>query len=71
MVGWPESDNKAVSVQLNLTETGTGSELGKITAVLDFKILYRSLFYFKFLKYDTPYCIAYISAPSYHTKMIL
>ena len=28
--GWPESDNRAISVQLNLTGTGTGTELGKI-----------------------------------------
>ena len=27
--GCPKSDNKAISVQLNLTGTGTGTELGK------------------------------------------
>ena len=29
--GWPESDNKTISVQPNLTGTGTGTELGKST----------------------------------------
>ena len=28
--GWPESDNKTISVQLDLTWTGTGTELGNI-----------------------------------------
>ena len=28
--GWPGSDNMTISVQLNLTGTGTGTELGKI-----------------------------------------
>ena len=28
--GWLDSDDKAISVQLNLTGTGTGTELGKI-----------------------------------------
>ena len=28
--GWPESDNKTISVQPNLTGTGTGTELGNI-----------------------------------------
>ena len=28
--GWSESDNKTISVQLNLTGTGTGTELGKM-----------------------------------------
>ena len=28
MGGWLDSDNKAISVQLNLTGTGTGTELG-------------------------------------------
>ena len=27
--GWSETDNKAISVQLNLTGTATGTELGK------------------------------------------
>jgi len=27
--GWPESDNRAISVQLNLSGTETGTELGK------------------------------------------
>ena len=30
MGGWPRSDNKTISVQLDLTWTGTGTELGKI-----------------------------------------
>ena len=29
-VGWLETDNMAISVQLNLTGTATGTELGKI-----------------------------------------
>ena len=29
MGGWLETDNRAISVQLNLTETATGTELGK------------------------------------------
>ena len=29
--GWLETDNRAISVQLNLTGTATGTELGKIT----------------------------------------
>ena len=29
MGGWLDSDNKAISVQLNLTGTATGTELGK------------------------------------------
>ena len=28
--GWPESDNKAISDQLNLTGAGTGTGLGNI-----------------------------------------
>ena len=28
MGGWLDSDNKAISVQLNLTGTATGTELG-------------------------------------------
>ena len=28
--GWPEIDNKTISVQLNLTGTATGTELGNI-----------------------------------------
>ena len=28
-VGWSETDNRAISVQLNLTGTATGTELGK------------------------------------------
>ena len=27
--GWSETDNRAISVQLNLTGTATGTELGK------------------------------------------
>ena len=30
LVGWLETDNRAISVQLNLTGTATGTELGKI-----------------------------------------
>ena len=30
MGGWPESDNKTISVQLDLTWTGTGTELGNM-----------------------------------------
>ena len=29
-VGWLETDNRAISVQLNLTGTATGTELGKM-----------------------------------------
>ena len=29
--GWSETDNRAISVQLNLTGTATGTELGKIS----------------------------------------
>ena len=29
--GWLETDNRAISVQLNLTGTATGTELGKNT----------------------------------------
>ena len=28
--GWLETDNRAISVELNLTGTATGTELGKI-----------------------------------------
>ena len=28
VAGWPGSDNKTISVQLNLTGAGTGTELG-------------------------------------------
>ena len=28
--GWLETDNRAISVQLNLTGTATGTELGKM-----------------------------------------
>ena len=28
VAGWPGSDNMTISVQLNLTGTGTGTELG-------------------------------------------
>ena len=31
VAGWPGSDNKTISVQLDLTWTGTGTELGKKT----------------------------------------
>ena len=34
MGGWPESDNKTISVQLDLTWTGTGTELGNIILLL-------------------------------------
>ena len=27
MGGWPDCDNRAISVQLNLTDTGTGTDL--------------------------------------------
>ena len=30
MGGWSETDNRAISVQLNLTGTATGTELGNI-----------------------------------------
>ena len=30
MGGWLDTDNKTISVQLNLTGTATGTELGKI-----------------------------------------
>ena len=30
MCGWIDNDNKAISVQLNLTGTATGTELGKM-----------------------------------------
>ena len=30
MGGWLETDNRAISVQLNLTGTATGTELGNI-----------------------------------------
>ena len=30
MEGWLESDNKAISVQVNLTGTGAGTELGNM-----------------------------------------
>ena len=29
--GWSETDNRAISVQLNMTGTATGTELGKIS----------------------------------------
>ena len=29
MAGWLDTDNRAISVQLNLTGTATGTELGK------------------------------------------
>ena len=29
-VGWLETDNRAISVQLNLTGTATGTELGNV-----------------------------------------
>ena len=31
--GWLETDNRAISVQLNLTGTATGTELGKKFAI--------------------------------------
>ena len=30
--GWLETDNRAISVQLNLTGTATGTELGNISS---------------------------------------
>ena len=33
-MGWLETDNRAISVQLNLTGTATGTELGKIQLLL-------------------------------------
>ena len=33
--GWSETDNRAISVQLNLTGTATGTELGKKGNLLD------------------------------------
>ena len=40
VAGWPESDNKTISVQLDLTWTGTGTELGNtaIIAAMDMAI---------------------------------
>ena len=32
-VGWLETDNRAISVQSNLTGTATGTELGKNTVI--------------------------------------
>ena len=32
--GWSETDNRAISVQLNLTGTATGTELGKNPVIL-------------------------------------
>ena len=32
LAGWLETDNRAISVQLNLTGTATGTELGKIAS---------------------------------------
>ena len=34
MGGWPESDNMTISVQLNLTGTDTGTELGNYKLVI-------------------------------------
>ena len=38
--GWLETDNRAISVQLNLAGTATGTELGNIiwTILVHFKI---------------------------------
>ena len=33
MGGWLEADNRAISVQLNLTGTATGTELGNIVKI--------------------------------------
>ena len=42
MGGWLETDNRAISVQLNLTGTATGTELGKIVHVLGQNIEYSN-----------------------------
>ena len=34
-MGWLETDNRAISVQLNLTGTATGTELGKKTFIFN------------------------------------
>ena len=41
-VGWLETDNWAISVQLNLTETATGTELGKTVWKSDIYWLHTS-----------------------------
>ena len=46
MGGWLDTDNRAISVQLNLTGTATGTELGKIVEVPSQKTKYK--FHFKF-----------------------
>ena len=33
-MGWLETDNRAISVQLNLTGTATGTELGNINILI-------------------------------------
>ena len=38
-LGWLETDNRAISVQLNLTGTATGTELGNKASILNFSFL--------------------------------
>ena len=38
-MGWLETDNRAISVQLNLTGTATGTELGNKASILNFSFL--------------------------------
>ena len=38
MVGWPGSDNMTISVQLDLTGTSTGTELGNMNRIFFFLV---------------------------------
>ena len=42
-MGWLETDNRAISVQLNLTGTATGTELGKIKIPMILTKIYLDL----------------------------
>ena len=49
--GWPESDNKTISVQLDLTWTGTGTELGNKISLYVIIVIIRDKTYCVFVKF--------------------